>query len=214
MGRKAEVVGKELLDKFIEIMKIYNETVDKTFHNSSQSPSYEKGLKSVEKACEELYMLRDALFKSKLKIQNLEPLLDALENALLTFKVIVVGLRNNQNKRKRYGWFKYQKDIRLHETARQLLAKKTSEFMENVETIPEEPNFIEVRALVVDPFASDVIEDKIKILDSQYEESEKDDLGRIYIMRSYNDQGDISDVILTENWWLTLKDTFYTDSRQ
>lgn len=211
MGRKAEVVGKELLDKFIEIMKIYNETVDKTFHNSSQSPSYDKVLKSVENACDELYMLQDSLLKSKLKIQNFEPLLDALENALLTFKAIVVGLGNNQNKRKRYGWFKYQKDVRLHETARQLLAKKTNEFMENVETIPEVPHFIEVRAMVVDPFASDVFEDKIKILNSQYEESEKDDLGRIYIMRSYNDQGDASDIILTENWWFTLKNTFYPD---
>jgi hypothetical protein len=71
-----------------------------------------------------------------------------------------------------------------------------------------DPRFIKALAHVLDPKLSGVTEEEIEILKTEYAESEKDENGYIYIMRSYQPEG-AQLVIMTKKHWSAVRVAFY-----
>lgn len=209
ISKQSKKIAKKALNDLGEIIKSYNEIVDSVSHQKPmQTLDYDELLSILDNSIEEASILAETIKDTGIKIENLESLVKAIENAMLAYKPILIGLGNKANNKAKYTWFKYRKDLNKHDEARKILSRRGQAFWANVETVPDEPQFISVQALVIDPLANNVIEESIEMLNSQYDESEKDNEGRVYIIRAY-EYGKPSQIAASKKLWDSMRVTFY-----
>ena len=164
------------MDDYIEIVNY-----DKTF----QSSDYDSLLLNLDKLVVRIDNLSQELEKNKIEMEDLKPLLEALNSSVLAHRPIVVGFRKKHNKTGKYSWLAQRRDASKSLDAKRLLRLRNDAFYSHIETVPEESQYIDAPVLFLDPKVDGVVESTFRMKSSEYEDREKDSSGRIFLLRYY-----------------------------